>query len=337
MLGAGTVLDPETARAALLAGAEFIVSPSLNPDVIRLCNRYDKLVMPGAFTPTEILAAWEAGADIVKVFPSDAVGPSYLKALKGPFPQIRLMPTGGVNLQTLPEFIKAGALRRRRRQLAGGTAGDPRREVRPSPRFGRTVPAGLESGSRGGKLASSSDRVAATRRKNLSQISHLLLSIPVARSLQVLRSLRSIRKMGRPASGQAFVIPGWEERTDREASKDRADATGLDLVGGACVAGGGTNPLSRRRGRESRLHQQGAVSHPIPVGRGRDAANRCTRGAALRLDRSRHAVADGRQGGASGRSLRLSWRRPTASIGSRSARSTLSIDSIRRATTSSRA
>ncbi|HUE14433.1 MAG TPA: bifunctional 4-hydroxy-2-oxoglutarate aldolase/2-dehydro-3-deoxy-phosphogluconate aldolase [Planctomycetaceae bacterium] len=109
LLGAGTVLDPETARAALLAGAEFLVSPSLNPDVIRLCNRYDKLVMPGAFTPTEILAAWEAGAEIIKVFPSDAVGPSYLKALKGPFPQIRLMPTGGVNLQTLPEFIKAGA------------------------------------------------------------------------------------------------------------------------------------------------------------------------------------------------------------------------------------
>jgi 2-dehydro-3-deoxyphosphogluconate aldolase/(4S)-4-hydroxy-2-oxoglutarate aldolase len=109
LLGAGTVLDPETARAALLAGAEFLVSPSLNPDVIRLCNRYDKLVMPGAFTPTEILAAWEAGAGIIKVFPSDAVGPSYLKALKGPFPQIRLMPTGGVNLQTLPEFIKAGA------------------------------------------------------------------------------------------------------------------------------------------------------------------------------------------------------------------------------------
>ncbi len=109
LLGAGTVLDPETARAALFAGAEFVVSPSLNPDVIRLCKRYDKLVIPGAFTPTEILAAWEAGADIVKVFPSDAVGPSYLKALKGPFPQIRLMPTGGVNLQTLPEFIKAGA------------------------------------------------------------------------------------------------------------------------------------------------------------------------------------------------------------------------------------
>jgi len=109
LFGMGTVLDPESARAALLAGAEFIVSPSLNLDVIRLCHRYDKVVMPGAFTPTEILAAWEAGADVVKVFPSDAVGPSYLKALRGPFPQIRLMPTGGVNLETLPAFIKAGA------------------------------------------------------------------------------------------------------------------------------------------------------------------------------------------------------------------------------------
>jgi 2-dehydro-3-deoxyphosphogluconate aldolase / (4S)-4-hydroxy-2-oxoglutarate aldolase len=109
LLGMGTVLDPESARAAILAGAEFVVAPSLNLDVIRLCHRYDKLVMPGAFTPTEILRAWEAGADIVKVFPSDCVGPGYLKALKGPFPQIRLMPTGGVNLETLPAFIKAGA------------------------------------------------------------------------------------------------------------------------------------------------------------------------------------------------------------------------------------
>ena len=109
LLGAGTVLDPETARAALLAGAEFIVSPSVNLDVIRLCHRYDKVIIPGAFTPTEILAAWEAGADVVKVFPSDCVGPGYLKALRGPFPQIRLMPTGGVNLETLPAFIKAGA------------------------------------------------------------------------------------------------------------------------------------------------------------------------------------------------------------------------------------
>lgn len=109
LLGAGTVLDPETARAALLAGAEFLVSPTLNRDVIQLALRYDKLVMPGAYTPTEILTAWEAGADIIKVFPADIGGPAYLKALRGPLPQVRLMPTGGVNLQTLPEFIQAGA------------------------------------------------------------------------------------------------------------------------------------------------------------------------------------------------------------------------------------
>lgn len=109
VLGAGTVLDPETARAALLAGAEYIVAPTVNPEVIRLCRRYDKVVMPGAFTPTEVLAAWEAGADVVKVFPADAVGPAYLKALRGPLPQIRLMPTGGVDLSTASAFLDAGA------------------------------------------------------------------------------------------------------------------------------------------------------------------------------------------------------------------------------------
>jgi 2-dehydro-3-deoxyphosphogluconate aldolase/(4S)-4-hydroxy-2-oxoglutarate aldolase len=109
LLGAGTVLDPETARIAILSGAEFIVSPTLNLDVIRLCRRYDKLVMPGAFTPTEVLAAWEAGADVVKIFPSDVTGPAYLKALAGPLPQIRLMPTGGVNLETAAAFLRAGA------------------------------------------------------------------------------------------------------------------------------------------------------------------------------------------------------------------------------------
>jgi 2-dehydro-3-deoxyphosphogluconate aldolase/(4S)-4-hydroxy-2-oxoglutarate aldolase len=109
LLGAGTVLDAETARAVLLAGAEFIVAPTLNLDVIRLCRRYDKLVMPGAFTPTEILAAWEAGADIVKVFPADVVGPAFFKAMRGPLPQIRLMPTGGVDLTTAADFLKAGA------------------------------------------------------------------------------------------------------------------------------------------------------------------------------------------------------------------------------------
>jgi 2-dehydro-3-deoxyphosphogluconate aldolase/(4S)-4-hydroxy-2-oxoglutarate aldolase len=109
LLGAGTVLDPETARTALLAGAEFIVAPTLNLDVIRLCRRYSKAVMPGALTPTEVLTAWEAGADIVKVFPSDITGPQYLKALHGPLPQVRLMPTGGVTLQTAADFLRAGA------------------------------------------------------------------------------------------------------------------------------------------------------------------------------------------------------------------------------------
>jgi 2-dehydro-3-deoxyphosphogluconate aldolase / (4S)-4-hydroxy-2-oxoglutarate aldolase len=109
LLGAGTVLDTETARAVLLAGAEFIVAPTVNVDVIRLCNRYGKLSMPGAFTPTEILAAWEAGADVVKVFPADVVGPAFFKAMKGPLPQVRLMPTGGVDLTTAAAFLKAGA------------------------------------------------------------------------------------------------------------------------------------------------------------------------------------------------------------------------------------
>jgi 2-dehydro-3-deoxyphosphogluconate aldolase/(4S)-4-hydroxy-2-oxoglutarate aldolase len=109
LLGAGTILDPETARAALLAGAEYIVAPTLNLGVIQLCQRYDKLVMPGAFTPTEILTAWEAGADIVKVFPADVLGPAFFKALRGPLPQIRLMPTGGVDLTTAADFLRAGA------------------------------------------------------------------------------------------------------------------------------------------------------------------------------------------------------------------------------------
>jgi 2-dehydro-3-deoxyphosphogluconate aldolase/(4S)-4-hydroxy-2-oxoglutarate aldolase len=109
LLGAGTILDPETARAALLAGAEYLVAPTVNLDVIRLCQRYDKLVMPGAFTPTEILSAWEAGADVVKVFPADVVGPAFFNALRGPLPQVRLMPTGGVDLKTAADFLRAGA------------------------------------------------------------------------------------------------------------------------------------------------------------------------------------------------------------------------------------
>ena len=109
LLGAGTVLDPETARAAILAGAEYIVTPTLNPDVITLCRRYDKVVIPGALTPTEILTAWECGADIVKVFPATAVGPRYFKDIKGPLPQIDLIPTGGVDLDNAGDFIRAGA------------------------------------------------------------------------------------------------------------------------------------------------------------------------------------------------------------------------------------
>jgi 2-dehydro-3-deoxyphosphogluconate aldolase/(4S)-4-hydroxy-2-oxoglutarate aldolase len=109
LLGAGTVLDPETARVALLAGARFIVSPNVNVSTIEVCKRYTALAMPGAFTPTEILTAWEAGADIVKVFPSEIGGPGYLKALRGPLPHVRLMPTGGVTLQTAADFLKAGA------------------------------------------------------------------------------------------------------------------------------------------------------------------------------------------------------------------------------------
>lgn len=109
LLGAGTVLDAETARIALLAGAEFIVSPSVNLDVIRVCRRYGKLAMPGALTPTEVVTAFEAGADIVKIFPCDVGGPAYLKSLHGPLPQIPLMPTGGVTLETAADYLKAGA------------------------------------------------------------------------------------------------------------------------------------------------------------------------------------------------------------------------------------
>ena len=109
LLGAGTVLDPETARLVILAGAEFIVSPTLNLDVIRMAHRYNKVVIPGAFTPTEILTAWEYGADLVKVFPATLGGPKYFKDISGPLPHIRMIPTGGVNLENAADFIKAGA------------------------------------------------------------------------------------------------------------------------------------------------------------------------------------------------------------------------------------
>ncbi|HLC02685.1 MAG TPA: bifunctional 4-hydroxy-2-oxoglutarate aldolase/2-dehydro-3-deoxy-phosphogluconate aldolase [Anaerolineales bacterium] len=109
LLGAGTVLDPETARAAILAGAEFIVAPTLDPAVIEVCHRYSKVVIPGAFTPTEILTAWECGADFVKVFPAEFGGPAYFKAVLAPLPQVKLIPVGGVSLETTADFIRSGA------------------------------------------------------------------------------------------------------------------------------------------------------------------------------------------------------------------------------------
>jgi len=110
LLGAGTVLDGETARMSILAGAKFIVGPCLNTELIKTCRRYSKVVIPGAMTPTEILKAWEMGADIVKVFPAGNLGgPSYIKAVKAPLPQVLLNPTGGVNLGNAGDFIKSGA------------------------------------------------------------------------------------------------------------------------------------------------------------------------------------------------------------------------------------
>lgn len=110
ILGAGTVLDPETARSCMLAGAQFFVTPSLNTRTIEMARRYSRPIFPGGLTPTEILTAWEAGADGVKVFPCSALGGAkYIKALKAPFPHIELIPTGGVNLESLADFLHAGA------------------------------------------------------------------------------------------------------------------------------------------------------------------------------------------------------------------------------------
>src|SRR5450432_3260789 len=109
ILGAGTVLDPETARACMLAGAEFFVTPSLRLSTIEMAKRYSKVIMPGALTPTEILTAWEAGADAVKVLPCGALGGAkYIKAVLAPLPHVQLIPTGGVNLETVADFLKAG-------------------------------------------------------------------------------------------------------------------------------------------------------------------------------------------------------------------------------------
>ncbi|MBA2469182.1 MAG: bifunctional 4-hydroxy-2-oxoglutarate aldolase/2-dehydro-3-deoxy-phosphogluconate aldolase [Chloroflexia bacterium] len=109
LAGAGTVLDPETCRAAILQGADFIVTPTVNVETVRLSRRYAIPTVIGAFTPTEILTAWEAGATFVKVFPARAVGPAYLKDVSGPLPQVRLIPTGGVSVENAGDFIRAGA------------------------------------------------------------------------------------------------------------------------------------------------------------------------------------------------------------------------------------
>lgn len=108
LMGVGTVLDDVTARLAILAGAEYVVTPVLRPDVITLCRRYSKPVVSGAYTPTEALSAHEAGADFIKLFPADTLGPKYIKALKGPLPQLEIIPTGGVDVKNCGEWIKAG-------------------------------------------------------------------------------------------------------------------------------------------------------------------------------------------------------------------------------------
>ena len=111
VLGAGTVLDAETARACILAGARFVVSPALNLGTIEMCRRYSVAVIPGALTPTEVVAAWSAGADVVKIFPCGALGgASYIKSLKAPLPQVDMIPTGGVSVKTAADFIKAGSM-----------------------------------------------------------------------------------------------------------------------------------------------------------------------------------------------------------------------------------
>jgi 2-dehydro-3-deoxyphosphogluconate aldolase/(4S)-4-hydroxy-2-oxoglutarate aldolase len=109
LFGAGTVLDSETARLCILSGAQFLVTPSLNFAVIDMAHRYDVPIIPGALTPSEILSAWERGAEVVKVFPASSLGPQYIRELKGPFPHIKLCPTGGINLDNLRSFLQAGA------------------------------------------------------------------------------------------------------------------------------------------------------------------------------------------------------------------------------------
>lgn len=109
LLGAGTVLDAPTARQAILAGARFLVTPTVRPDVLEMAHRYGVLAIIGAFTPTEMLTAWEAGADLVKLFPASVMGANYLREIRGPLPQIPIIPTGGVTDETAGAFIRAGA------------------------------------------------------------------------------------------------------------------------------------------------------------------------------------------------------------------------------------
>ncbi|HOW85121.1 MAG TPA: bifunctional 4-hydroxy-2-oxoglutarate aldolase/2-dehydro-3-deoxy-phosphogluconate aldolase [Candidatus Aminicenantes bacterium] len=109
LIGAGTVLDAATAAEVIRAGAEFVVSPVLDADMIRTCREADRFVAPGAFSPTEILSAWRLGADVVKVFPATSLGPKFFKDVRGPLPQIRIMPTGGVSMANASDFLEAGA------------------------------------------------------------------------------------------------------------------------------------------------------------------------------------------------------------------------------------
>jgi len=109
IFGAGTVLDPETGRAAILAGADFVVSPTLNLELVKLCNRYSIPVAPGCYSPTEVLTGWEAGADFIKLFPASVGGPGLVKAILAPLPQVRIIPVGGVNLDTAADFVRSGA------------------------------------------------------------------------------------------------------------------------------------------------------------------------------------------------------------------------------------
>jgi len=109
LFGAGTVLDTETARAAILAGAGFVVAPTLNLNVIALCNRYSVPAIPGCYTPTEMLTAWEGGADMIKLFPAEVGGPDLIKAILAPLPQLEIIPVGGVTMETAAEFIRKGA------------------------------------------------------------------------------------------------------------------------------------------------------------------------------------------------------------------------------------